>query len=533
MTLTDAAARPAALPTPSQSSTASRASALIKAAVRMPAVSLSLADELAARCASARAAIINAVVHGRTCKRTPWPRSSQCGSLFRSRRIIAIPRYGLGSDRLGCPAEPEVIIRDGGRVWFPALRGGCQRRIVSTDRITSMKITPSRVSAILISVIGLWSGSTDGMAYAPTLPAENCARAVEMNDGWTISTPESVGFQPHQLCAIADAERNGRLRNLHGVVVVRRGRLVFEQYFTGSDWSRGSSLGEVTFRAETLHDIRSITKSIVSLLYGIAQAAGKVPPIDRPVLDFFPELADLRTDPARMRILVRHALTMTMGTEWREGVQFAWDDPNNDEAQMEMAADRYRYIMGRPIVAAPGERWNYNGGATAIIARLVSRGTEQPLLDFAREQLFGPLAITEVEWITDRTGEPIAAWGLRLRPRDLAKIGQLVLQRGRWGERQVVPSGWIEAATAAEVQTTDPFLRYGYQWWLAGSNFGDAQTPWVAGFGRGGQRVFILPDLELVVVVTAGNYRDPESWRLPNAVLNQFVLPALVGAPRE
>jgi CubicO group peptidase (beta-lactamase class C family) len=96
-----------------------------------------------------------------------------------------------------------------------------------------------------------------------------------------------------------------------------------------------------------------------------------------------------------------------------------------------------------------------------------------------------------------------------------------------------VSAGWIEAATAAQVQSTEPFLRYGYQWWLGNFNFGDSQTPWVAGFGRGGQRVFILPDVELVVVVTAGNYNDPEQWRLPNAVLNQFVLPALVGEPRE
>ena len=229
---------------------------------------------------------------------------------------------------------------------------------------------------------------------------------------------------------------------------------------------------------------------------------------------------------------MKHALTMTMGTEWKEGVRFAWDDPDNDERQMEVAADRYRYILGRPIVAAPGERWNDNGGATAVIATLVSRGTDQPLLDFARERLFGPLAITEVEWITDHTGEPIAAWGVRFRPRDLAKIGQLVLQHGRWGEQQVLPAGWIEEATAAQAQATDPLLRYGYQWWLGNSNFGDAQTPWVAGFGRGGQRVFILPELELVVVVTAGNYDDPEQWRLPNAILNMYKQARIRTVPR-
>jgi CubicO group peptidase (beta-lactamase class C family) len=141
--------------------------------------------------------------------------------------------------------------------------------------------------------------------------------------------------------------------------------------------------------------------------------------------------------------------------------------------------------------------------------------------------LFSPLGITDVQWRTDRTGEPRAASGLRLRPRDLAKIGQLVLQRGQWGERQIVP-----VATGPHAQA-EPFLHYGYQWWLGGSGFGDVQTPWVAGFGNGGQGLFILPDLELVVVVTAGRYNDPERARLRMAILNQFVLPALVGAPRD
>jgi CubicO group peptidase (beta-lactamase class C family) len=390
---------------------------------------------------------------------------------------------------------------------------------------------PYKALAVFASLIGLFSSSAVGMAYASTSHTATCASAAELSDGWTIATPESVGFESSHLCAIGKAAANGRLRNLHGVVVVRHGQLVFEQYFTGPDRRWGSSLGDVTFRAETLHDMRSITKSIVSLLYGIAQAQDKVASVERPLLSFFPELADLRTDPARMKILVKHALTMTMGTEWKESL--AWEDPNNDERQMEVVADRYRYILDRPLVAAPGERWNYNGGATAVIAKLVSRETDRPLLEFAKEQLFGPLGITEVEWITDQTGEPVAAWGLRLRPRDLAKIGQLVLQRGRWGEQQVVPEAWIDEATAPQAQPTDPLLRYGYQWWLAASNFGDAQTPWIAGFGRGGQRLFILPDLDLVVVVTAGNYRDPEQWRLPNAILNQFVLPALVGGQHD
>jgi CubicO group peptidase (beta-lactamase class C family) len=379
-------------------------------------------------------------------------------------------------------------------------------------------------------VVGLVLSHAPFSAYASTPAAVFCGRAAVLHDGWVTATPESVGFESRQLCAIGNAVRHGRLRNLHGVVVVRQGRLVFEQYFTGPDEHWGSPVGDVTFGPDTLHDLRSITKSIVSLLYGIAQAQGTVGSVDRPVLDAFPEFADLRSEPARLRILVKHALTMTMGTEWNEDLPYS--DRRNGERQMEAAADRYRFVLDRPLVAAPGERWTYNGGATAIIAKLVSRGTGRPLLEFAQEHLFAPLGITDVDWITDLKDEPKAASGLRMRPRDLAKIGQLVLQGGRWGEQEVVPGRWLQEATTAQAQT-DRVRRYGYQWWLGGSPFGDAQTPWVAGFGLGGQRLFIGPELELVVVVTAGNYDKPDQGRLPIAILEQFVLPALVGAPRE
>ena len=352
-----------------------------------------------------------------------------------------------------------------------------------------------------------------------------------MTAGFPIARPESLGFEPRQLAAIGNAVKNGRLRNLHGVVVLRRGALASEQYFTGQDYHWGSPLGEVVFGPDTLHDLRSVTKSIVGLLYGIAHAHGSVGSLDRPLLDAFPEYLDLRGEPARMKLAVRHALTMTMGTEWDETLPYS--DRRNSERRMEDAQDRYRFILDRPLVAAPGARWNYNGGASALIAKLVSRGTGRPLLEFAQERLFRPLGITRLEWITDRAGEPIAASGLRLTPRDLAKIGQLVLNRGRWGDEQLVPADWIEESSRPHAQPPDQPVRYGYQWWLGASAFGDAQASWVAGFGNGGQRLFVLPELGIVVAVTVGNYDQPENWRVPMAVLNQFVLPALAGGPGE
>jgi CubicO group peptidase (beta-lactamase class C family) len=218
---------------------------------------------------------------------------------------------------------------------------------------------------------------------------------------------------------------------------------------------------------------------------------------------------------------VGHALSMTMGTKWDEGLPYT--DPRNSETAMDLAADRYRYVLERPMVAEPGTRWNYNGGATAVLAKLISRGTGQPLLDYARETLFEPLGIAEVEWVADSDGEPFAASGLRMRPRDLAKIGQLVLGRGTWGDSQLVPSEWLDQSLTPRVRATDD-LEYGYHWWLGKSRNSD--QPWMAAFGNGGQSLIIVSRLQLVVVITAGNYNKPGNWKLRLAVMRK-VLAAL------
>src|SRR5262249_11948266 len=148
--------------------------------------------------------------------------------------------------------------------------------------------------------------------------------------------------------------------NLHGVVILRSGHPLLERYFEGDDNARGRPLGKVAFTADTLHDLRSASKSIVGLLYGIALGDGKVPPPDAALFASFPEYADLAADPARNRWTIRHVLTMTMGTDWDE-LSVAYTDPTNSETAMDMAPDRYRFVLGAPVVMEPGKRWIYNG----------------------------------------------------------------------------------------------------------------------------------------------------------------------------
>src|SRR5262249_23086267 len=146
-------------------------------------------------------------------------------------------------------------------------------------------------------------------------------------------------------------------------------------------------LGTIRFDQETLHDLRSVTKSVVGLLYGIALATKRVPPPDAQLLDHFPEYPDLARDSVRQSLTVQHALTMTLGIEWDE-LTIPYSDMRNSEVAMNHAADRYRYVLERPIATQPGENWSYNGGATALLAGLISKGTGQSLQQFAQEALF-------------------------------------------------------------------------------------------------------------------------------------------------
>jgi CubicO group peptidase (beta-lactamase class C family) len=344
--------------------------------------------------------------------------------------------------------------------------------------------------------------------------------------------PSDAGFAPDLAARLDKLVADKRAWNLHGVVVVRNGRLVLERYFEAEDNARGRDLGKVAFKPDTLHDMRSVSKSIVGLLYGIALAQGKVPAPETSLYAAFPEYADLAAGAGRDRLTLHHVLSMTMGTDWDES-SLPYSNPANSEIAMDQAPDRYRYILERRVVMEPGKRWTYCGGATALLARLISKGTGKPLHDFAREALFDPLGLGPTEWIVDAKGEPYAASGLRMAPRDLARIGMMMANGGVAADKRVVPAQWLERCTA-QILAIDEVRRYGYQWYVGYIAFGKplGWAParlelWWGAFGEGGQRLFVLPELKLVLAVTAGNYGTEDQWIPPTRVLREVVLASL------
>jgi CubicO group peptidase (beta-lactamase class C family) len=358
----------------------------------------------------------------------------------------------------------------------------------------------------------LASGST----YAA--PPDDCSLPVAQDDGWAVaSVKDDKLIDREALCRMED--RLSSTANVHAVIVVRGGKLVFERYFTGSDEVPGriygSRVANVTFATDTLHNVKSVTKSVASLALGIAIDRGLIRSVNEPILSFFPELSDLHT-PEKDRIQLAHALTMSMGLKWVEATPATGDD--NDEVRMHMASDPLRYVLGLPVIAPPGQEFFYNTGALTLVSAVVRKATGRPLDEFARTALFEPLGIAGFEWSRVK-GDTDAGGGLRLRPRDMAKIGQLVLAGGRWNGRQIVSKDWIDVSTTEKLKATDG-QSYGYLWWRGGIKF-----PWIGALGRGGQSIRIVPNRDLVVVVTAGYYQDysPEAFRVQYGVFRDVL----------
>jgi CubicO group peptidase (beta-lactamase class C family) len=346
-----------------------------------------------------------------------------------------------------------------------------------------------------------------------------------MSGDWTVSTPQASGLDAEHLGAMVQWLDDFQAANIHSILIGRHGRLAFEHYRTGDDRRLGKSLPKVAHGPSIKHDLRSVTKSVTSLLVGIAIDERLIPSVDEPVFGFFPEHADLRTT-GKDPITLRHLLTMSAGFEWNEYIPYT--DPSNSWEEMFPSPDRWRFVLSRRLVAPPGSTWNYNSGISELLGAILSRASGRPIEPYAREVLFEPLGITDVEWAMD--GDvPLTASGLRLGSRDLAKIGQLLLQRGQWGGKQVVSSAWIGESTAPQIGPADRLYFYGYHWWLGRSMIARREISWIAAMGLGGQRLFVVPPLDLVAVITAGHYSDPtiEVW-LPLLIFNRYILSAAV-----
>jgi CubicO group peptidase (beta-lactamase class C family) len=297
-----------------------------------------------------------------------------------------------------------------------------------------------------------------------------------------------------KLAQMLDAVRVQELR-LFSLLVIRHGYIVSETYFGPYD-------------QQTARELYSCTKSFVGTLVGIAVDRGYIESVGQPVADFFPGRVFGNDSPEKAAMTLENLLTMTSGLDWTE------DDAAY--AEMYRSDDWVRCVLDKPLADRPGTRFNYCSGCSHVLSAIVQETTWMNTRDFAQQVLFDPLGIKDPAWSTDASGVPIGGWGLQLAPRDMAKLGFLYLHNGRWDGRQVVSEAWVKAATQKHV-ATDGSLGYGYQWWT--------YPRWgaYAALGRYGQTIFVIPDLNLIVVTTAALEGHDPIFDL----IDQYIVPAV------
>ena len=338
---------------------------------------------------------------------------------------------------------------------------------------------------------------------------ESTAPPKEVDD-ILLDKPENVSLNKDVLGRLVDSIRSGFYPNRHSLLIYKDGKLVSENYFSGRDNLWGKDLGVINHNDTVLHDMRSVSKSIVSACIGIAIAQGKIESIDQPVFTFFKEYEDFNND-GREEITIKHLLTMTSGLEWNEDVPY--DNPKNSEIQMINSGDAIGYVLSRKLTDAPGTRWNYNGGNTELLAAIVKRTTGKDIYEFSKEYLFEPIGITKSEWtISPATNAPAAASGLRITSRDMLRFGILYLNGGKWGANQIVPKEWIEASFKSSISRPDGG-GYGYQFWIFNYVIQGHDLTIPAAVGNGDERIFFDQKNGLLVVTTAGNYNR---WDIEN-----------------
>lgn len=301
-------------------------------------------------------------------------------------------------------------------------------------------------------------------------------------EGWLISSPEDQGMDSAPLDRMMELIDENQVP-IDSVIVVRNGRIVFEEYRNGYD--------EVSS-----HMLQSVTKSFTSTLIGIAMHQGYLESVDQLLLDFYPDRTLDNPDPRKGQITLEHLLTMSPGMDWHE-IDYPYEDPRNSLGQMWLSDDVVQHVLDHPMIRDPGEAWSYNSGTSILLGDIVEVASGIDTVSFARWNLFDPLGFGPTYLAMTNDGHHYHTdGGLYMTPRDMARLGYLMLHDGVWDGERLLPEGWVQQATTAQYQAY-PGHGYAYQWWTI------EDTDIFFASGHYDQAIYVIPTADMVVVFTA------------------------------
>lgn len=342
---------------------------------------------------------------------------------------------------------------------------------------------------------------------------------------WPVSTPQSQSMHNDSLQALDKDVASGKYGNVDGLFITRHGQLVYKKayqhdydriygdsavkngplnpYDPGGQYNYYNPWWHPFYKRGNLHSMQSVTKTVTSVIIGVATARNEFPALSTPVLQFFDTTQVKNIDDKKRKLTIQHLLTMTAGFDWNE---MDYSNPANDCGLMEASFDWVQYVINKPMAVEPGTTFNYNSGATELLAHIFRKATGKDIEEYAATHLFAPLGITSYFWKRIPTGLPDTEGGLYLNIEDIAKIAYLFLRQGNWNGKQLVTQDWVKASVQPFVQVGGN-VSYGYKWWLYRYSDDPKQLAW-HGSGFGGQFPIIIPEYDMVAVFTGWNITD-------------------------
>ena len=333
---------------------------------------------------------------------------------------------------------------------------------------------------------------------------------------WEYAQPGEVGVQEEPLFNLDEKLKDGIYGQINSLVIIKDDNLIYESYYNNTD-------------RNALVQTFGISVSVASILAGIALDQGILPELNTPIQEVLSGNQSAFEDPLRAQITLRHLVEMRTGIAWNEFLR-PFNDPQNTANQMQFSPDWSTFTLNEPMEAVPGGRFAYSSGAIMVLSKIIQEQSGMSLEEFAVQNLLEPLGISEYNWSSDPSGVTNAAWGLDMTTISMAKIGYLVLNRGRWFSNRVLPGDYIEEMTSLQSQfnfNND----FGLSWWrFSDFNFfvqnlevNDISFAW----GAGGQFIFVVPQYNLVVATSASNFGPQVNAQIAFNMLFEDIIPAI------
>jgi CubicO group peptidase (beta-lactamase class C family) len=349
----------------------------------------------------------------------------------------------------------------------------------------------------------------------------------KINDGWETASLSSENLDANLIKDLFERISDNTYKNITSVLIVRNGKLVVEEYFP-----RQEVFGDRRSRAlkrVSPQQLYSATKSVTSILIGVAIERHLIRGVDEKISSFFPEYADIFADSNKDAIRLKDFLSMKAGLSWDEWT-YPYADTRNDALKALLSPDPIRYVLERPLVAAPGAQFAYDTDISLTLGRIIQKVSGMPVDKFAEKYLFEPLGISDYYWAKLPDDIVETGGGLFLRPRDMAKIGFLFLNGGRWKGKQIISKEWVKESTrnyvdAGQIPAWVQANGYGYQWWLGPFKVGNRVVESYGARGRAGQFILVFPEQQIVAVFTGLN--DNILMNQPLDMLQRYILPAV------